>query len=1047
MLMASGVALGQAKSDEISRFTGPFESVPEIFFDARSSSFTGDGKKQIFEGDVIALGSGNVISADKIAFDQAAGTIEADGHIVIISDRQVFAGDRLRFFVSTGDFRLDGAVMTANDPDQANQISRSILGFSQTEIDFELARQNRLQGIRGARAQLRESSRMAAAAGEKLSDDLVDRYALLLEQEDLLRGQENPALARLGNDRRLVYQRRRLYWDKNREELFRKFGGSGASSAYFRMGGQIIERQSGNDFEIQDALFTSCRCDPGDDPAWAVRAQQSHAQIGGYADFKNAVIEIGGIPVFYLPYFRLPIKDIRQSGFLLPVFSHDPVSGTVLSQPVFFELGSDADVTVATEFFEQRGTRISLDARQQSRRNEGWSLSIEGMRDQIWLRDLRRRQMLTGVFAKGLEGARKKSGTGSLASKYVTVEPVADQNALVERLSEVQYWNSVNEDCLSTDPMLQAACDADLRRQLSVPSNLWRGNANWNGIKFLTSRLSLVSSGMIKTDHRYDYDLYLPDDFQSAVLRGRAYPAFHHSGVMLHYDSPDYYAGAGSIFADNMRSVGHFDGEQLPVSMSVQSRLFRLTPDAQVKFPVYGNVRYRHYEIRDYGKADSFAESATESLGDGRWQSVDLRLLAPVSSQSAVKVDQFLDAEARLISARAYEDRSTQESSLRLGVRFQLPLDGLADVSGILPSTDASISESQRLIQHLMNWSVTFATRPFVARSGPYGIEPLANGGVPTYFQSDRSEPRTDSTDSDLPEDEQLRAYQTVGLSTSHRWRIFSRGWRMLPADTMDSQGSKSEIKQTIRSSKDIQELARRELLFALDRPLKGYDDMFGTDGGKRFYNRYGIVDTGYNDLLTLSSGITYDFRKAREREADEELTRESRPWSEPYLDLSTQIGDWGLSSLSNYNVYDRVATKIKVNLVPPTIAKTSISFAFSLDKEVDIDGEGFASYRLVTTRTANFATSIVPWFNIFGSFGRRTKDNAAIVEAYETRLGASFDAPSACWGVRFLRTKEFDVPEDSAVYLLQLAVTFLGQTRSLPNMSGAVLSRMPEAH
>jgi hypothetical protein len=97
-----------------------------------------------------------------------------------------------------------------------------------------------------------------------------------------------------------------------------------------------------------------------------------------------------------------------------------------------------------------------------------------------------------------------------------------------------------------------------------------------------------------------------------------------------------------------------------------------------------------------------------------------------------------------------------------------------------------------------------------------------------------------------------------------------------------------------------------------------------------------------------------------------------------------------------------------------------------------------------VTTRTANFATSIVPWFNIFGSFGRRTKDNAAIVEAYETRLGASFDAPSACWGVRFLRTKEFDVPEDSAVYLLQLAVTFLGQTRSLPDMSGAVLSRMP---
>lgn len=1046
MIVISSQGLAEVKGDEISHLTGPFEGLPEVFFDARSSSFTSDGKQQIFEGDVIALGSGNVISADKIAFDQAAGTLEGDGHIVIISGRQVFVGERLRFFVSTGDFRLDGAMMTANDPEHANQISHAILGFSLAEIDFEVARKNRLQSINDARAQLREASRMAAAAGEKLSDDLIDRYALLLEQDDLVRAQENPALARLGNDRRLAYQRRRLYWDKNREELFRQFGGSGASVAYFKMGGQVIERKSGNDFTIQDSLFTSCRCDPGDSPAWAVRSQHSHAQIGGYADFKNAVIEIGGVPIFYLPYFRLPIKDIRQSGFLLPVFSHDPMSGTVFSQPIFFELGPSFDATVATEFFEQRGTRISLDARQQSRKSEGWSLNIEGMRDQIWLRDVRRRQMLSGVFTKGLEIARKNSETGIMAADSVGIEPISDQNALVDRFSTPAYWNSVNQDCLSTDPARQKACDLDLRRQLSVPTNLLRGNATWDGLKFLTPRLSLVSSGMMKTDHRYDYDLYLPDDFQSAVLRGRVYPAFYHSGVMLHYDSPVVYAGVASQFADNIRSAGHFDGEQLPGALSLQSRLFRLTPDDQIQIPVYGNLRYRHYEIRDYGQADSFAESSIDSLGDGRWQSIELRLLAPVSSQSAVKVDQFLDAEARLISANGYGDRLSQESSWRLGIRFQLPLDGIADVSGLFPVRDASLSDSHRLIQHLMNWSVTFATRPVVIRTGPYGSETLKNGGIPTYFQSDRAEPRTDSTDSDLPEDEQLRSYQTVGFSTNHRWRIFNRGWRMIPADTLDVQPSKSKLTPQVRSSKDIQDVARRELLFALDRPLKGHDDMFGSDGKGRFFNRYALVDNGFSDLLTLNSGITYDFRKARERAAAENLSRESRPWSEPYLDMSTQLGDWGLSSLVNYDIYDRLATKMKINLAPPSIMKTSVSLAYSLDKEVDISGGGIASYRLVTTRTANIVSSIVPWFNIFASLGRRTKDDAAVASAYETRLGASFDAPSTCWGVRFLRTKEFDVPEESAVYLLQLAVTFLGQTRSLPNMSGAVLSRLPES-
>ncbi len=71
-----------------------------------------------------------------------------------------------------------------------------------------------------------------------------------------------------------------------------------------------------------------------------------------------------------------------------------------------------------------------------------------------------------------------------------------------------------------------------------------------------------------------------------------------------------------------------------------------------------------------------------------------MRLVTPLSYQSAVKVDQFLDAETRLISARAYEEELTQESSWRIGVRFQLPLDGLANVSSILPATDADADRS-----------------------------------------------------------------------------------------------------------------------------------------------------------------------------------------------------------------------------------------------------------------------------------------------------------------------------------------------------------------
>ncbi|MEY4630471.1 MAG: hypothetical protein RIQ81_591 [Pseudomonadota bacterium] len=1050
LVLSALVLLGLEKtslaqgSDEISRVTGPFKEVPELFFDARTSSFTRDGRQQIFEGDVISLGAGNIVSADKIAFDQSAGVIEAEGHIVVISSQQVFTGERLRFFVSTGDFRLDGAQMTANDPEQATSVSHAILGFSKAEIDYELARQQRLSAITAERAKLREASRLAAAAGEPLSNDLVDRYAILLEQEDLLRAQENPALARLGNDRRLMYQRRRIYWEKNREDLERRFSAVG-SNAFFRIGGETIERKNGNDFQILDSVFTSCKCDPGEAPAWSVRAQKSEAQIGGYADFRNAVVEIKGVPVFYLPYMRLPIKDTRQSGFLLPIFSFDNISGSVFSQPVFFDLGRESDVTVATEVFEKRGTRLALEARHQTRKNAGWSLNIEGLRDQIWLRDVRRHQMLYGLYSTGLANARAASQNPIATKGMGDSEPVAAQGPITAELGKPDYWNSVNEDCLSGDPVREAACDADLRRQLSTPQNVWRGSMNWKGLSYLTPRTSIVTSGVLQTDHRYEYDLYLPDDFQSAVLRGRAYPAFNRAGIMAHHDGRDFYVGVGSRYADNIRSANRFDGEQLPLAFSAQSRLFDLLPPDVSPVPLYGNVRYRNLLIRDHGPADSFAETSQISLGDGHWQSLEARFVAPVSSRSAVKVDQFLDGETRLISAAAYGDKTSQESSWRLGLRFQLPIDGIMDASGFLrPDPASGLSDSRRIMQHLMNWSVTFATRPVVVRNGPYGVDSLQDTQVPTYFQSDRDQPRTDSTDMDLPEDEQLRPYQTVTLTTSHRWRLFTRGWRLIPADLLqDTPASGGAAPAGGRPVAELQEIARKELLFALDRPLKGYQDMFSKDGSRRFFNRYRNEDRDHSDLLSLSSGITYDFRKAGERRGEESLTRESRPWSEPYLDLSTQLGAWGVSSSTSYNIYDRVTTRNKVAIVPPGLFNTTASFGYSLDKEVDINPDGKSIYRLVTTRTLSVATTLIPTFNLFATLGRRSKDNAAVVEAYETRVGASFDSTSGCWGIRFLRTKEYDVPESSASYLLQLAVTFMGQTRSLPNMAAPVVSRL----
>src|SRR5690606_11870078 len=137
----------------------------------------------------------------------------------------------------------------------------------------------------------------------------------------------------------------------------------------------------------RNALFTPCRCEPDESPALAFRADQVDAQVGGYADLHHPVLEIKGIPVLYMPYLKLPLKDRRQSGFLLPTVGYERRSGNTFTQPVYFALGPAADATFTTDVFENRGTRLGLEYRIQQREFSGWDLRVEGIRDRLWMRD------------------------------------------------------------------------------------------------------------------------------------------------------------------------------------------------------------------------------------------------------------------------------------------------------------------------------------------------------------------------------------------------------------------------------------------------------------------------------------------------------------------------------------------------------------------------------------------------------------------------------------------------------------------------------------
>jgi len=100
--------------------------IPQLFFDARTTGFTRDGKQQIFDGDVIAIGPKSIITADRVVIDQEKKALIAEGHVVVLAADQILTGDRIELATETGDFKITGARMIVNDKAESEKIAKDV---------------------------------------------------------------------------------------------------------------------------------------------------------------------------------------------------------------------------------------------------------------------------------------------------------------------------------------------------------------------------------------------------------------------------------------------------------------------------------------------------------------------------------------------------------------------------------------------------------------------------------------------------------------------------------------------------------------------------------------------------------------------------------------------------------------------------------------------------------------------------------------------------------------------------------------------------------
>lgn len=129
----------------------------------------------------------------------------------------------------------------------------------------------------------------------------------------------------------------------------------------YRITSDRLEKTGKRTFLVRDGEITTCPCDP--EPDWKFGVGRSKVAIDGYAFARDVTFRIRDVPVLWFPWAAFPVKLTRQSGFLLPSFSHNSRSGYSIQVPFYWAMNRWSDATFTLEAMSERGYRPEAEYR------------------------------------------------------------------------------------------------------------------------------------------------------------------------------------------------------------------------------------------------------------------------------------------------------------------------------------------------------------------------------------------------------------------------------------------------------------------------------------------------------------------------------------------------------------------------------------------------------------------------------------------------------------------------------------------------------------
>src|SRR6266536_1061563 len=147
----------------------------------------------------------------------------------------------------------------------------------------------------------------------------------------------------------------------------------------FVVAAREVHKVGRNRYIVAHGNITSCAEQA---PKWAFNAEKIDVVAGDDAKIYHSSFRLMKVPLFYVPYSRLPASgNSRNTGFLLPTAGQSTTKGFIVGESVYWAINRSNDITLGAQYFSERGWSQSVHVRSRPGENSVLELRYFGVQD------------------------------------------------------------------------------------------------------------------------------------------------------------------------------------------------------------------------------------------------------------------------------------------------------------------------------------------------------------------------------------------------------------------------------------------------------------------------------------------------------------------------------------------------------------------------------------------------------------------------------------------------------------------------------------------